>query len=136
MSGMLKKYKKNVGRFSLRYDSEMYSTPYGSIVICALMFTPEDKRPSVAWINKRWKSLKRKSLKGANVFPLLSDENFIMEMLRLFELEKPELFPVAMVQSSWNMLFAPYVDGKLLSIREDGFISKTLENGKIYPIEF
>ena len=66
----------------------------------------------------------------------LDDPDFIDKVLRLFSLEKPKDFPIAMVQSKFNVLFMPYVDGQLLPLREDGIYPMTASHGKIYPIDF
>lgn len=136
MSGKLKTIKKNVEARKLKYDLEMYTTPFGSLIICGLLFTPEEERPSVVEVNKRWRTLKKQFLKGDGGFVALNDKDFISKNLALFGLKVREVFPVAMVQSNFNVLFAPYVDGNLLPIREDGFYTRTLEVGKIYPIDF
>lgn len=136
MGTSLKSVKKNVEQRHLKYEMDMYTTAYGSLVICGLMFTSEEKRPSQVEVNKTWRSLYKKLKQGKNSFPALDDKEFIKKVLSLFNLEVPEVFPIAMVQSSFNVLFAPYVDGKVLPVREDGFYARTLESGKIYPIDF
>lgn len=136
MGTSLKSVKKNVEQRKLKYEMDMYTTAYGSLVICGLMFTPEEERPAQAEVNKTWRKLYKQLKKGLNPFPLLKDEDFIKKTLALFGMEVPEVFPVAMVQSSFNVLFAPYVDGHILPVREDGFYARTLESGKIYPIDF
>lgn len=132
----LKSVKKNVEQRKLKYEMDMYTTAYGSLVICGLMFTPEEERPAQAEVNKTWRKLYKQLKKGNSPFPLLKDEDFIKKTLALFGMEVPEVFPIAMVQSSFNVLFAPYVDGNILPVREDGFYARTLESGKIYPIDF
>lgn len=136
MSGITKTIKKNVEQRKLKYEPDMYTTAYGSLVICGLIFTEESKRPSQVEVNKTWRKVWKDLKKGKSAFPTLDDKDFIKKVLAVFGLEVPEVFPVAMVQSKFNVLFAPYVDGYVLPIREDGFKARTLEVGKIYPIDF
>lgn len=136
MSGILKTIKKNVEKRQLKYERDMYSTVYGSLTICCLMFTPEENKPAVNVINKTWRNLRKKCLNNESSFPSIADEDFIVKCLDLFGLKVPEYFPIAIVKSNFNMLFAPYIDGHILPIREDGFMSRTLESGKVYPIDF
>ena len=55
----------------------------------------------------------------------IDDKDFIDKSLALFAIERPENFPIAMVQSNFNVLFMPYVDGQLFPLREDGIYPLT-----------
>lgn len=131
----LKKMQKNVNERAkslLRFESDMYSNIYGSLVICAAMLqnVSEEK---IKMINLLWRKVKKKpSLITWN----LSDEFFIEKTLAFFDLPKPKDFPIAFVQYGANALFAPYIDGRIFPLREDGIKTMTLKKGKIYPIDF
>ena len=66
----------------------------------------------------------------------IDDKDFIDKTLALFDMERPEDFPIAMVQSDFNVLFMPCVDGQLFPLREDGVFPQTARKGKAYPIVF
>lgn len=63
----------------------------------------------------------------------IDDKDFITKALKEFDLE-PNYGNFAMVQGDFNVLFAPYVEGILYPIREDGYFARTLREGKVYPI--
>lgn len=112
----------------LRFPEDMYSDTLGSLAICGWIFTAGEK-PKVSSMKSKW----RKILKG-EVPVDFNDPDFVKKGLDFFGMKIPEVFPVAFVQSNWNAVFAPFVDGKLLPNREDGFIIQTLRKGKIYPL--
>lgn len=123
--------KKNMIKNSLTFVPDMYTNLLGSLVISAYIFS-EGKYDAKA-INKRWRKLVKNP---DHVDVWLDDPDFIDKVLALFDMERPENFPIAMVQSEWNALFMPYVDGKLYPLREDGVTPRTASKGKIYPINF
>lgn len=88
-------------------------------------------------IRHKWTEYKAKVRKGEEIFDLNSPE-FIDKVLEYFGLKRPKYFPIAMVISPYNTLFALYDKRKkmLLPLREDGFSGPTLRYGKIYPIVF
>lgn len=116
----------------LRFESDMYSNIYGSLVICAAMLQNVDAE-KIKMINLLWRRAKKQpKLIDWN----LSDEDFIDKTLAFFDVEKPKAFPIAFVQYGANALFAPYIDGRIFPLREDGIKTMTLKKGKIYPIDF
>lgn len=124
--------KKEIAKRSLMFDPELYNNMWGSLVICAYILSPE-KTKTPFEINKIWHKLKKnpKLVKFG-----LDDPDFIEKTLKLFGIKRPENFPIAMVQSSFNVLFMPYVNGQLYPLREDGVYPMTASKGKIYPINF
>lgn len=132
---MLRKYRKQIRQncISLKFPFDMYSNVYGSVVICACMFS-DSASYDVREIARKWKNAKRTN----KITWGLSDEKFIDKTLEFFGLKRPESFPIAFVQSDLNCLFAPYDDENkcVLPLREDGVYSMTLQNGKVYPINF
>lgn len=123
----LHSFRKNISKSTLIFDFDMYTNVVGSLVITNYILT-EDK-PEVKDIKKKWKSIKKKGLDF-----WLDDKDFIPKALALFNL-KPAYGQFAMVQSEYNVLFAPYINGTILPLNESGFYSRTLRKGKIYPIE-
>lgn len=123
--------KKEIAKRTLMFEPEMYLNTIGSIIISAYILSPE--KPSVFEINKRWHQIK-KHPKKVNFW--LEDPDFIDKTLDLFCMKRPEVFPIAMVQSDFNVLFMPYVEGQLFPLREDGIYPMTASKGKIYPIDF
>lgn len=116
----------------LRFESDMYSNIYGSLVICAAMMQNVDAE-KIKMINLLW----RKVRKSPELIDWdLSDKEFIEKTLAFFDVEKPKVFPIAFVQYGANALFAPYIDGRIFPLREDGIKTLTLKKGKIYPIDF
>lgn len=134
MSNCLKSIRKEASKRPLVYEPEMYITTIGSLVICALMFLEE--KPSVTEINKKWRSLVKEAKKGTSELPELSDVDFISKVLSAFDLKQPSYFPIAIVRDNFGCLFAPYINNNLLPLREDGVYSRTLQKGKVYPIDF
>ena len=137
MSSQAKKVGKRVGKLGggLKFPIEMYNTTVGSIILCCLMFTKKD----VDYKNIRatWKKFKTDVDKGNVPFDI-ERETFVDDVLKYFGLHRPVYFPVAMVTSGFNVLFAPY-DKKykmVLPLREDGFKGPTLKYGKVYPIQW
>ena len=124
--------KKEIAKRKLAFDPEMYNNMWGSLAICAYILSP-DKEKTTFEINKIWHKLK----KNPKLVEFgLDDPDFIEKTLKLFSMPKPEHFPIAMVQSKFNVLFMPYVDGQLFPLREDGVYPMTASKGKIYPINF
>ena len=116
----------------LRFESDMYSNIYGSVVICAAMMQNVDAE-KIKMINLLW----RRAKKQPKLIDWdLSDKEFIEKTLAFFDIEKPKDFPIAFVQYGANALFAPYIDGRIFPLREDGIKTLTLTKGKIYPIDF
>ena len=130
MSNMVHSIRKEMKKNNLRFVPDMYTHPMGSIIISACILTG---RTDVAEINRKWRNLK-KHPKQVDFW--IDDEKFIDKTLALFDMERPEDFPIAMVQSDFNVLFMPCVDGQLFPLREDGVFPQTARKGKVYPIVF
>lgn len=131
MSSKTRRLQKQKMGGGLHFPVEMYNTTVGSIVICGIMFTKGEL--DYKNIRAKWRAYK----KSDGLFSL-EDKDLIDKVLEYFGLKRPKYFPVAMVVSPYNVLFAPY-DKKLkmvLPLREDGFSGPTLRHGKVYPIEF
>lgn len=123
--------KKEIAKRTLMFEPEMYNNVFGSVVISAYILSKE--KPVVPVINKMWREIK----KNHNLVDFwLDDPDFIDKTLDLFCMKRPEVFPIAMVQSDFNVLFMPYVEGQLFPLREDGIYPMTASKGKIYPIDF
>lgn len=137
MSNKANKIGKKVGKLGggLKFPVEMYNTTIGSIVICCLMFTK--KEVSYKDVRAKWKKLMTNVNKGEMPFDM-EKETFVDDVLDYFELKRPFYFPVAMVVSGYNILFAPYdkKNRRVLPLREDGFSGPTLKYGKVYPIQW
>lgn len=88
----------------------------------------DDVELDVSAIKAKWKYIVKH---GIDFW--LDDPDFITKSLALFDM-KPIFGKFAMVQSALNTLFMPYIDDKILPIREDGIYPNTAINGKIYPI--
>ena len=129
--GSLRSYRKNVTKSNLRFNVDMYNNILGSLVITHYILNKLDGvELDVAKIKAKWKSLAKK---GKLDF-WLDDKDFIPKALALFDM-KPIYGKFAMCQSALNTLFLPYIDNKVLPIREDGIYPNTALHGKIYPIE-
>ena len=124
--------KKTITKNSFIFNPDMYHHTLGSVIVCAYMFT--ENKPNPVDINKKWHKICKNPKKYVDFW--IDDPKFIDKSLALFDLQRPEQFPIAMVQSSFNVLFMPYLDGQLYPLREDGFMPPTANHGKIYPIDF
>jgi hypothetical protein len=127
----LRKIKKNVAENFL-FPLEMYTSFPGSIIITSYMLSND--KPDVLKIRKKWKYYLRHGL-GFD----FSDPDYIKKVCELFEVEMFPLEYAAYVQSEYNALICPYIEveeGKkdILPLREDGYYSRTLRKGKIYPL--
>ena len=131
----IRRIKKNVQKMAdnrLYFPVEMYSNVYGSLLISAMM-TSSENLAKRADVKKKWQEVKKNKVLIDWDF---SDEKFIDKTLDFFGLKKPEYFPIAFVQWGSNAVFAPYIDGVVYPIREDGLKGAILRKGKIYPISF
>ena len=131
----IRQIKKNMQKMAdnhLYFPTEMYSNVYGSLIISAMM-TDSENLEKRADVKKKWQEVKKnKTLIDWD----FSDEKFIDKTLDFFGLKKPADFPIAFVQWGSNAVFAPYIDGVVYPIREDGLKGAILRKGKIYPISF
>lgn len=126
----LRKFRKNVTKSCLKFDVDMYNNILGTLVITHYILNKLDGVDlDVVTIKAKWKSL----VKKGNLDFWLDDKDFIPKALALFDM-KPIYGKFAMCQSALNTLFLPYIDKKVLPVREDGIYPNTAINGKIYPI--
>ena len=126
---ILRKYRKQVKNSNLRFDANMYNNVLGSLVITHYILNKLDGNElDVGAIKAKWKYIVKH---GIDFW--LDDPDFITKSLALFDME-PIFGRFAMCQSALNTLFMPYIDDKIIPIREDGIYPNTAIHGKIYPI--
>ena len=126
---ILRKYRKQVKNSNLRFEPEMYNNVLGSLVITHYILNKLDGNElDVGAIKAKWKYIVKH---GIDFW--LDDPDFITKSLALFNM-KPIFGRFAMVQSALNTLFMPYIDDKIIPIREDGIYPNSAIHGKIYPI--
>jgi hypothetical protein len=124
--------KKEIKKNSSIFNPDMYVNTLGSVIICGYILS--ENKPDPVEINKTWRKLKKNPEKYIDFW--LDDSSFIDKSLALFNMTRPENFPIAMVQSKYNVLFMPYFDGQLYPLNEKGIYPQTAKSGKIYPIDF
>ena len=126
----LKQIKKTVTSNNLLFPRDMYNTLQGSIVITSYILNND--RPDVVELKKKWKKAVKHGI------PVNSEDTFIDDVLSYFGCKPIPMNYAAFVSycegKYANALVAPYVEGELLPLREDGFLSMTLRKGKIYPL--
>ncbi len=128
----IRKLKKNVAENKFMFPLEMYTSLPGSVIITSYILNEE--KPDLLQIRKKWKYYTRHGL-GFD----FSDPEYLKKVCEKFEVK---MFPIelaAYVQSEFNALICPYIEveeGKkdILPLREDGYFSRTLRKGKIYPL--
>ena len=126
---ILRKYRKQVKNSYLRFEPEMYNNVLGSLVITHYILNKLDGNElDVGAIKAKWKYIVKH---GIDFW--LDDPDFITKSLALFDME-PIFGKFAMCQSALNTLFMPYIDDKIIPIREDGIYPNSAIHGKIYPI--
>lgn len=128
----IRQLKKNVARNKFIFPLEMYTSFPGSIVITSYILS--EKKPDTLAIRKKWKYYTRHSL-GFD----FSDPEYVSKVCKLFEVEMFPLDCAAYVQSEFNALVCPYLEIEeghkdILPLREDGYFSRTLRKGTIYPL--
>lgn len=124
--------KKEILKHNSIFNPDMYINTLGSVIICGYLFTKN--KPEPVEINKRWREIKRNPEKFIDFW--IDDPDFIDKSLQLFNIKRPDEFPIAMVQSKYNVLFMPYYDGQLYPLHENGLYPQTAKSGKIYPVKF
>ena len=129
----LRQIKKNVAKNSFLFPLEMYTSFPGSVVITSYILNEE--KPDLKVIRKKWNYCLRHGL-GFD----FSDENYLQKVCELFEVKMFPLDLAAYVQSEYNALIAPYFEDEegiktVWPLREDGYLSRTLRKGKIYPLK-
>lgn len=127
---ILRKFRKNVRQSTLRFDPVMYNNVLGSLVITHYVLrTLDGEKTDVNKIKSTWKALTKKKDLGF----WIDDKDFVVKALALFDMQ-PLYGRFAMCQSTFNVLFLPYIDGTVLPIREDGIYPMSARSGKIYPV--
>ena len=127
---ILRKYRIQVNKSNLTFALEMYNNVVGSLIITHYMLNKLDnKELDVNAIKTTWKHIVKNGLGF-----WLDDPDFIEKSLALFNM-KPAFGKFAMVQSTLNTLFLPYIDGQILPIRNDGIYPNSAIHGKIYVIK-
>ena len=127
---ILRKFRKNVRQSILCFDPVMYNNVLGSLVITHYVLrTLDGEETDVNKIRATWKKLSKKKDLGF----WIDDKDFVVKALALFDM-KPLYGRFAMCQSTFNVLFLPYIDGTVLPIREDGIYPMSARSGKIYPV--
>ena len=128
----LRKIKKNVAENKFIFPLEMYTSFPGSIIITSYMLCND--KPDVKEIRKKWKYYTRHGL-GFD----FSDPEYLKKLCEKFEVKMFPLELAAYVQSEFNALICPYFEDEegfktIWPLREDGYFSRTLRKGKIYPL--
>lgn len=128
----IRKLKKNVAENKFMFPLEMYTSLPGSVIITSYILNEE--KPDLLDIRKKWKYYTRHGL-GFD----FSDPDYLKKVCEKFEVK---MFPIelaAYVQSEYNALICPYFEDEegfktIWPLREDGYYSRTLRKGKIYPL--
>ena len=128
----IRKIKKNVAENKFIFPLEMYTSLPGSVIITSYILNEE--KPDLLEIRKKWKYYTRHGLDFD-----FSDPEYLKKLCEKFEVKMFPLEFAAYVQSEFNALICPYVEVEkgrkdILPLREDGYYSRTLRKGKIYPL--
>ena len=128
----IRKLKKNVAENKFKFPLEMYTSLPGSVIITSYILNEE--KPDLLAIRKKWKYYTRHGL-GFN----FSDPEYLKKLCEKFEVKMFPLELAAYVQSEFNALICPYFEDEegmktVWPLREDGYYSRTLRKGKIYPL--
>ena len=128
----IRKLKKNVAENKFMFPLEMYTSLPGSVIITSYILNEE--KPDLLQIRKKWKYYTRHGL-GFD----FSDPDYLKKLCEKFEVKMFPLELAAYVQSEFNALICPYFEDEegmktIWPLREDGYYSRTLRKGKIYPL--
>ena len=128
----MRKLKKNVAENKFLFPLEMYTSLPGSVIITSYILNEE--KPDLLQIRKKWKYYTRHGL-GFD----FSDPEYLKKLCEKFEVKMFPLELAAYVQSEFNALICPYFEDEegmktIWPLREDGYYSRTLRKGKIYPL--
>ena len=128
----IRKLKKNVAENKFMFPLEMYTSLPGSVIITSYILNEE--KPDLLQIRKKWKYYTRHGL-GFD----FSDPDYLKKLCEKFEVKMFPLELAAYVQSEFNALICPYFENEegfktIWPLREDGYYSRTLRKGKIYPL--
>lgn len=128
----MRKLKKNVAENKFMFPLEMYTSLPGSVIITSYILNEE--KPDLLEIRKKWKYYTRHGLDFD-----FSDPEYLKKVCEKFEVKMFPLALAAFVQSEYNALICPYFEDEegiktVWPLREDGYFSRTLRKGKIYPL--
>ena len=128
----IRQIKKNVAENSFLFPLEMYTSLPGSVIVTSYILS--ENKPDTLAIRKKWKYYTRHGL-GFD----FSDPDYMKKVCELFEVKMFPLELAAFVQSEYNALVCPYFEDEegmktIWPLREDGYYSRTLRKGKIYPL--
>ena len=128
----IRKLKKNVAENKFMFPLEMYTSLPGSVIITSYILNEE--KPDLLQIRKKWKYYTRHGLDFD-----FSDPEYLKKLCEKFEVKMFPLELAACVQSEFNALICPYFEDEegfktIWPLREDGYYSRTLRKGKIYPL--
>ena len=128
----IRKLKKNVAENKFLFPLEMYTSLPGSVFITCYILNEE--KPALLQIRKKWKYYTRHGLDFD-----FSDPDYLKKLCEKFEVKMFPLELAAYVQSEFNALICPYFEDEegfktIWPLREDGYYSRTLRKGKIYPL--
>ena len=128
----MRRIKKNVAENKFMFPLEMYTSLPGSVIITSYILNEE--KPDLLQIRKKWKYYTRHGL-GFD----FSDPEYLKKLCEKFEVKMFPLELAAYVQSEYNALICPYFEDEegmktIWPLREDGYYSRTLRKGKIYPL--
>lgn len=128
----IRKLKKNVAENKFLFPLEMYTSLPGSVIITSYILNEE--KPDLLQIRKKWKYYTRHGLDFD-----FSDPEYLKKLCEKFEVKMFPLELAAYVQSEYNALICPYFEDEegfktIWPLREDGYYSRTLRKGKIYPL--
>ena len=128
----IRKLKKNVAENKFIFPLEMYTSLPGSVIITSYILNEE--KPDLLQIRKKWKYYTRHGL-GFD----FSDPEYLKKLCEKFEVKMFPFELAAYVQSEFNALICPYFEDEegmktIWPLREDGYYSRTLRKGKIYPL--
>ncbi|VVB59513.1 Uncharacterised protein [uncultured archaeon] len=128
--------RKKINKSSpkLIFPPDMYNNIYGSAAICCYILSPGYAKPNISQLSKKWRDIKAGKISIDKID--FEKDSCIDDCLSLYGLSRPGYFPIALVISAYNMLFAPFIDDVVLPLREDGWKGITLTSGKVYPIDF
>ena len=130
----IRQIKKNVAKNNFIFPLEMYTSFPGSVIITSYILTEDKSKVDLLSIRKKWKYYLRHGLDFD-----FSDPEYIKKVCDLFEVKMFPLNLAAFVQSEYNALICPYFEDEegmktIWPLREDGYYSRTLRKGKIYPL--
>ena len=130
----MRKIKKNMAENNFIFPLEMYTSFPGSVIITSYILTEDKSKVDLLSIRKKWKHYLRHGL-GFD----FSDPDYLQKVCDLFEVKMFPLNLAAFVQSEYNALICPYFEDEegmktIWPLREDGYFSRTLRKGKIYPL--